>query len=724
MQSVKTDPDRLERDSVDESNVYRSIRRSKRNELGAIPAVKDPERRQRCRNNFQLWCKTYMPKVFFRPFRKQLHGKIAKLMEIRGLKGGKLAISAPRGSCKSTFAKAFIMWLALEHADRHKYLLYLGAVSGATDDAKEFFLENLRENEILAEDYPEICVPVDFYGDNPQKRVTYHGRTVGFSWSGDSIVLPTIDGSEASGVKIQFLSISSKIRGKAINIGGVPYRPSAVMIDDPQSDQSATSPTQINQMARTIKKAVADLSGFDVQTGKRVTITVVAILTPIAVGDLAEILLSRKISPEYTGVIIPRLPSMPHRMDLWKKYKTIRAESQDTHGDGRLATAFYREHRVEMDDGAVSIDPTDYEPRQISAIQFAMDKWCEDEEAFYCEQQGDAQSASVAVDAAMVPAIIVGKDSLNTPLTVPSWADFMTAFVDIGDHYLNFEVVAYGTNYSAAHTVDFGWFPDQGSGKISKRKYIFDLQEMYSGTTTRERIKEALYELFEFIWCNRYVNERGELIDVSKPSCMAHEKRGFTYPFLAAIGADAGGLNEEAVWTACDEFNRGRADICVPCYGGDARGKLMRFYPLRYDVGEWSRGRMGHHRDWLENPSRAYDHRVRYVSAKRSLLFDTNIFKTRRFYAWSLPVKQSGSHSINHFSPEFMDTYANHQCSEDFMTTRMYDGTHYDRWVPKTVTIGGKKRRMSDNEFLDTNTGCWALADYVGAEYELELRKG
>ena len=322
------------------SNRRRAVRRVLRNEIGPLPKIKNPKRRRRCRNDFALWCQTYLPHVFFRPFLPDFHGRIAKELEARVLHGGKKAISAPRGSGKSSLIKALFLWILTSHADRHKYLIYLGSVCGATDDAKDFILSNLESNPLLLEDYPEICVPIRAYGGNPQKRITYRNEPVNFRWSGDSIVLPKIRGSEASEVKLQFFSISSKIRGKATNIDGAPWRPSIVAIDDPQSDQSAESRTQVDQMARVVKKAVADLAGYDPVTQKHMEITVVAILTPIALGDLASRLLSRDESPEYNGEIFARLPTMPTRLDLWKAYRQLRIESMNTHGDDRLSREF------------------------------------------------------------------------------------------------------------------------------------------------------------------------------------------------------------------------------------------------------------------------------------------------------------------------------------------------------------------------------------------------
>ena len=52
--------------------------------------------------------------------------------------------------------------------------------------------------------------------------------------------------------------------------------------------------------------------------------------------------------------------------------------------------------------------------------------------------------------------------------------------------------------------------------------------------------------------------------------------------------------------------------------------------------------------------------------------------------------------------------YCIHQTSETFTTSRR-SGLLYNVWSMK-------KPRVSDNEFLDTDAACRALAEYVGGE--------
>ena len=191
----------------------------------------------------------------------------------------------------------------------------------------------------------------------------------------------------------------------------------------------------------------------------------------------------------------------------------------------------------------------------------------------------------------------------------------------------------------------------------------------------------------------------------------------FPFPFLAAIGVDAGdGELETSVWSACNAFNQKFQPIAIPCYGGAARNRMFRHYPLMFQQGEWSRGTPFEHASWIENGKRSWKHLQQFGAVKHSLFYDSNIYKTGRATAWKTATESDGTHTIANLRPDVLETYANHQCAEEPKTIKAYDGTMYDRWFER-------KPRFSDNEFLDTNTGCLALADYVGVEFAVQQER-
>ena len=185
---------------------------------------------------------------------------------------------------------------------------------------------------------------------------------------------------------------------------------------------------------------------------------------------------------------------------------------------------------------------------------------------------------------------------------------------------------------------------------------------------------------------------------------------------LAVCGVDCGdGEMELALWGACDDFHKldagrflGRA---IPTYGVEAATRLLRYYDLQ--TGEWRRARRtGAGYDWIENPVGRRNVMRAYANVFACLNYDANTAKTRRDSAWKLPADREGAATIFDGRDEeesFVD-FARHQTAEEFDVKRK-SGLEYRRWKMKRPAV-------SDNEYLDTDAACRALAEYVGCELQ------
>lgn len=65
----------------------------------------------------------------------------------------------------------------------------------------------------------------------------------------------------------------------------------------------------------------------------------------------------------------------------------------------------------------------------------------------------------------------------------------------------------------------------------------------------------------------------------------------------------------------------------------------------------------------------------------------------------------------NRSNEEEMMQFARHQTAEDYVSVRK-SGIEYRRWKMK-------RPKVSDNEFLDTDAACRALAEYVGCSEQV-----
>src|SRR5947209_1705344 len=111
--------------------------------------------------------------------------------------------------------------------------------------------------------------------------------------------------------------------------------------------------------------------------------------------------------------------AFPTNTALWDQYATLRADSLRADGDGREATAFYREHQAAMDEGAVVGWPARFNPDELSALQHAMNLKIRDEGSFMAEYQNEPtvqRVAAVMLTAEQIMAKINGLDRAAAPL--------------------------------------------------------------------------------------------------------------------------------------------------------------------------------------------------------------------------------------------------------------------------------------------------------------------
>ena len=610
-----------------------------------------------------------------------------------------------------------------------------------TKQASSFFHTALYEDydkptldsKPIVADYPEVCYPIQRRRGVANKPLRYRGEPVDIVISPARIQFPTIPGSPSSGSLLAFSSIRSPIRGASHQIRGEgSFRVGAVMFDDVQTDANAASEKEVESIISTMKSAVGFLSG-KTKDGRKEPLIILSAITQNRPGDVAERI--RVELPELNTVTIPFLRSTPTDFTEWKKYRDVRKDIFTKYAD-RQTTArkkineYYLEHQEELELNADPDDARIYEPGQVSAIQYALEKWCVSERSFWCELQNDATRGAQEDGGGLAPITVyrkrrekVGKPGeLLRRLQVPKWADVMTAFIDVGEHYLNYSVLAFARDAKNSHVVDFGVWPRQKISAVTKKNYTVDIQEVYRLGDKLERVKNAICDLLEEIIERDYVDENGRSIDVNKPTEFIQNAKvdgaRRVFRFLSLIGVDAGdGETAPAVWDAIAEFHRKNEGQyfarAIPTYGTSARGRLIRFYPLKQ--GEYRRGKSGVSAcDWIENPSSRRPELTRYKGViPAALMYDANTYKTRRLEAWLTPTDRAGTSTIfDDPDKELLQNYSEHQCSEEITKERKLDGQIYKIWEMK-------KPRVSDNEFLDTDTGARALADYVGVESEI-----
>ena len=239
------------------------------------------------------------------------HNDIALHLEVATrTRGIKSAIAGPRGSAKSTWCSlAFPLWAHCEGLE-HYTILGADTFSQAAQHLSHV-KEELETNDKLAEDYP---------------HVVGKGKSI---WSQESIVLN-------NGTRIDAMGAGKKVRGRRHG----KYRPTCVMIDDPENDEGARSPIVRDRVRQWLDAGVLKAG----QPGTNFFVNGTLINSACLMAGLLE-------RAGWEHRCYQSIVTWPTNMRLWDDWETIYFE------DVAKAREFYDEHEFEMQEGAKVLWP-------------------------------------------------------------------------------------------------------------------------------------------------------------------------------------------------------------------------------------------------------------------------------------------------------------------------------------------------------------------------------
>lgn len=633
-------------------------------DIGPIPKVKDPQRRERCRRNLQLFLETYFPHTFQLAWSKD-HIEIIKEIQRGILKGGFQAESAPRGTGKtSILSRSGIFAVAYGH---RYFMTIVGASDAAATEIMEEIKKEIEFNDLLFEDFPEICYPIRMLNgiNNRAAGQLCCGERTLISWSSE-IVLPTIKGSKASGAVIRTVGITGRIRGlRALKADGTSIRPDFVLIDDPQTRESAESPEQCKKRMRTI---FGDILGL---AGPGVKISAFCACTVIRPGDVADQLLNRETNPAWRGRRRKLLLRFPDNMELWKRYEEIWKESLRVNEDISDATEFYRDHRGEMDAGAEVSWPERYEPDEISGIQYAMNLYIRDKETFYAE----CQNEPVPDDEGEIDKITIQNvwDRMNNRPRgeVPLKANMATLFIDVQKNLLYWMVCAWADDFTG-WIIDYGAFPDQKRRNFTLKNASPTYSSRYPGHGLEGAIYAALRDLCGDLLARPWRREDGAELHIER----AYIDSGW-------------GRSTDAVFQFCRESQF--AAILLPSKGQGITAAQRPFTEYRRNQGD----RIGF--NWMI-PNVRKKRSIRYI------LYDTNFWKS--FFRERLLTAPGDPGSLTIYGS---DEEHHRNLAEQLSSETSEPTTGRGRRVDVWTAFPGR-----DNHWLDCIVGNYVAANEKG----------
>jgi len=496
-------------------------------DIGKIPAIKDEKTRELCRRDFKLFCETYFPLSFPLEWSQDHLDAIEKIQKA-GLEGGQFALAMPRGSGKTTLCTVACIWVLVYGHQRY------AALVAATDPGAEQIMDSIKsefENNLkLGQDFPECCFPISKIDGKSQlaNGQTTEGLRTKIRWGRKEVHLPTVNGSPSSGSIIKTTGITGHIRGYLKKLkSGEPLRPGFVIIDDPQTDESARSISQNMARLKLLNGAILGLAG----PGKK--IAAVMPCTVIEEGDMIDQILDHSQFPNWNGQRTKMVLSFPTDKELWQQYENIYEESFERFGDIRLATEFYKKNQIAMDEGARVSWQARYDEGEISAIQNAMNLLILDEFVFWAEYQNEPKN-ELAGDFELVTSKgLQKKVNGYKRFEVPFGCTALTAGMDVQGKLLYYSVMAWDEEGNGS-VIDYGTFPKQGRAYFTLKDAKKSFMDLIPGGSLEENLTKALEISVPALMDKTYFDTNGNEMTINRMLIDAnwHESTDPVYEYV------------------------------------------------------------------------------------------------------------------------------------------------------------------------------------------------
>ncbi|WP_176013936.1 terminase gpA endonuclease subunit [Victivallis sp. Marseille-Q1083] len=636
-------------------------------DIGDMPEVQNPQRKADCERNFRLFSESYFPDTFTLAWSDD-HLKVIDKIETAVLAGGLFALALPRGSGKTSLVECACLWAMLY--GHREFVTLIGATETAALELLDSLKTELEVNENLAADFPEVCFPIASL-DGIANRCAgqlYGGERTRITWTSSEIVLPTVKNSKASGIIVRVAGITGRVRGmKYKRSDGRSVRPSLVIIDDPQTSESAGSLEQTRKRVRVLAGDILGLAG----PGQK--ISGIMPCTVIRPGDLADTILNRTTHPDWNGERTKMLYQFPKNMKLWEEYAEIRAEALRTDGNFQAATDFYLANREAMDEGAVVEWEARFNPDEVSALQHAMNLKLQDEIAFQSEYQNDPLPEDVSDDSLMSVDEIAEKVNGLARGRVPLACDKLTMFIDVQKALLYYVVIAWSEDFSGT-VIDYGAWPDQHRRQFSLSDANPTIQSTFPKAGFEGGLYAALQALTDDYLAREWEREDGALLKIER----------------AMIDANWG-QSTDLIYQFCRQSIY--SGVILPAHGRYVGASSKPMTEYKKQQGD----KLGF--NWMM-PS------VKGKRAIRHVIFDSNFWKSFIHARLAVPMGDKSCLALYGRHPQIHQLIAEHLTAE-YRVKTIGRGRTVDEWKLRP--------ERSDNHWLDCCAGCAVCASMLGA---------
>ena len=453
-------------------------------EIGPLPDIVNPQRRERCAADNLLFAETYFKPTFYLPWAPYQRAMMDRFQEVI-FSGGKEAHAVRRGGLKSTCARVATIWAAVN--GHRKFPVLIGATDDKANEHRENFFSLLASSTTLLDDYPELT-PLLLKLRQPKRQFRLNGRPLTLSHKDERgrIVFPDIHDAPSCQCHIAPYSVNSTdVSGLSyVDRFGVTIRPDLLAFDDVQTPQTALSPSQTEQLEDRITKTFGGLAGLG---QKMAQIMVCTVREP---DDLTIRFLNRDRHKDWHGKVYPSVLRMPDKMDLWDSYAAKLGQGATPDEGKKLAQEFYAANRSAMDAGGEIAWEHDKLPEELSALQSLMTIRALDPEFFRKEiqQEGDApvNTSGLKLDTQT----LMNRLSHIPRGSMPESSSYLTAFIDSSDQVLWGMVLSVNSDFSGS-IVDYRTWPDQGRPIFYKSDLVRTIGQELPGKSWEEAFVHA-----------------------------------------------------------------------------------------------------------------------------------------------------------------------------------------------------------------------------------------
>lgn len=412
----------------------------------------NPSRRLQAEQDPKAWLSTYFADQFSESWTADREAMLYSIIDAAKY-GGDQAIAGPRGEGKTTIATRAALYLMVRGLST--FPVVIGKSQSKAQLELKDIKEQLQQNELFIDDYPEIGIPMQAVGgwSSRARMQTVSGVSTNIELAADHLAFPTIErwqlpgwpeGIEpaSKGQVFYCLGIDGPVRGTKFRS----KRPTLAIIDDIEDREAAFSDVTIEKNIDVIDKDIAGL-GASAERIPRAMLCTIQNRKCIAYRFTDP-----KQAPSWKGKRYRKMVRRPDRMDLVDQYIDLRKGRSEADPDARLAFAFWRDNQATIESGCVVSNlhsfskkqHSDGEPMELSSIQSYFNRVADvGEKAVATEIDNDPPEDAGPIGQGLTAEIVASRISGLSRRQLPANTMALTAAIDLGKYRCHWVVTAW-----------------------------------------------------------------------------------------------------------------------------------------------------------------------------------------------------------------------------------------------------------------------------------------